>query len=218
MAVVLAGADRLTLDVYAITEAGRLRAHARRTVALTRASWPALHEAVRPLVALARARGAARVAIALRTSLKGGPWIRRAKDDARRLRCELLRLSAADELRWLFLGGIRETRAQDGVVAELERDGIALARFRGRVLAAAARIGLGDEPAESGVALGGHAGALVVSGSLANEGRPRGPAAAALKRLRRWTRNDAPVIARDALAAGLAATLLRAPVPDAEAR
>jgi hypothetical protein len=215
VAVVLLGAERATLGVYALAASGRLRAHARRTATLADARWPALRETLRPLVALARARHAAQVAIALRTSLKSGPWIRHAREDARRLRCDLLRATVADELRWLFLGGIRAVAAQDGVVAELERGGIALARFRGRVLAATARIGLREKPAASGLALSGHAGALVVSGSLAQDRPPRGAAAAAVKRLSRWTGNGEAVVALDAVAAGLAATLLRAPVPDA---
>ena len=215
VAIVLVGAERLTLGVYALTESGRLRAHARRAAALADAGWPAVREAVRPLIGLARARGATQVTVALRASLKGGAWIRGAQEDARRLRCDLLRLTAADELRCLFLGGVRETRAQDGVVAELEPDGTSLARFRGRVLAATARIGPDALPAASGLALGGQAGALVVSGSLVNHSRPSGAAAAALKRLQQWTGSDAALIFPDALAAGLAATLLRAPVPDA---
>jgi hypothetical protein len=213
--VLLLAPGRVTLGVYALTESGRLRAHVRRTEGIGDPAWPRLRDRLRWLVALARARHAEGVTIVLRASLRGVAWSRRVAGEARRLRCEVLRSTAADERRWLFLGGIREVSAGDGVVAELEPSGIALARFRGRVLAATAAIALGDAPARSGLALGGRGGVLVVSGSLVPDdgARPERQARAALARLLRWTGNHAPVSSRDALAAGIAATLLRAPIP-----
>jgi hypothetical protein len=210
VAVVLVGTEGATLVVYALTAAGRLRAHARRAVALADTRWPALRASLAPLAALARARGAAQVVVALRASLNSGRWIRRAREDAHHMRCDLLPMTTGDELRWIFLGGVRAVSAPDGVVAELEPTGTSLARFRGRVLANAARIGPRENPAASGLALGSRGGALVVSGALVQ----KGTADQVVKRLMKWTGSDEVVMVSDALSAGLAAALLRAPVPD----
>lgn len=236
-AVVLIGPESATLGVYARLDSGRVRAHARRTAPLPDAAWPAVREALHQLVALARARRADAVTVALRATLRAVRWRTSAADEARRLGCEPLALTSDDELRWLFLGSLHDQRAQNGVVAELERDGMALARFRGRLLAATARIGLGAAPADSGL-VPGRCEALIASGSLvaqlaarlgaanhqaaltrtavARLARTRGPdaaAALALRRLMDWTGQDTAAVARDALVHGLAATLLHAPVP-----
>jgi hypothetical protein len=230
-AVVLAAPGAVTLGVYERLASGRLRAHARREVALDEGTWPAIRAAAAPLVELARARGAGEVVLALRASLRAGRWPAGVAAEARRLRCALLLPTAEEELRWLFLGGVRASRAEDGVVAELEPDGIALARYRGRIYAAGTRLSPADLRHDGGVLPLGAAGALVVTGSAVEAlrggaggrvltraeltGRSRNPAAAQVRRLMQRTGKDVALVARDVVASGLAATLLRAAVPDA---
>jgi hypothetical protein len=239
LAVVLLAPRAVTLGVYERVEPGRLRSRGWQDVAID-GGWPAMRAAVEALVPRARARGAGRVTIALRASLRGARWPPRAADVARRLRCQYLGLTAGDELRWLFSGAVQRQRAEDGVIAELEPGGMALARYRGRVLAAATRFGLGDGLVESGLLPLGESGALLATGSLAaalctrvNGAAKRGAltreamariarsrgrdarTAAALRRLMDRTGKDAAFVAPDALVAGLAAALLRVPIPGA---
>jgi hypothetical protein len=240
-AVILMAPGALALGVYERVERDRMRAHARRQAEVHAGDWPAARDALRGLAALARARRAAEVTVAVRTSLTAADR-RRAFEEARHLGCEPLALSPDDEARWVLLGAMREHRQPDGLVAALEPEGMAVARWRGRVPASIAHLALREPLADSGVPPGGEEDALVVSGSLAAalaagvdgaalarvpritrahvavraHARARDPLAAAalaLRRLMDWTGKDSALVSRDALIDGLAATLMRVALP-----
>jgi hypothetical protein len=242
-AVLLISPRACALRVFAHLPSGRLAARGRRAVALSGESWPQARAALARLIEAARAHRADPVLVALRAPLRRARWRGLAAQQARRARCQFRALDEAEEARALFLGALRGSDALDGVVAEVEAEGIALARFRGRVLASTARIGLRARPAESGLPTAGLEGQpLFVSGEVVEalaarlDGRARGrqrrltrralegfaragrahplrPGALALLRLMDWAKTDAAVVSGGALAQGLAAITLRAALP-----
>jgi hypothetical protein len=236
-AVIVVAPHALTFGIYERGQPERMRARARRAAARTGQDDGDL---LAGLAALARARRAAEVVVAVRAPVTGAAR-RRVLEAVRRLRCTPLVLRVQDEARWLFLGAVRGQRAQDGLAAALEPEGLTLVRWRGRVLAATARLGLREPLLDSGIPPGGAEDVLIVSGSLAAplaarlrgaatrpprvtrtavarlaRSRARDPlagAARAVRRLLDWTGKDAALVLPDALMDGIAATVLRLAVP-----
>jgi hypothetical protein len=238
--VVLVSRERCALGVFTRSPSGRVVRVSRASMALPIApgrlpGWPAVREAVRQVLAGPRARRLEQLVVALRADLRGVRWRKQAAAAVRARGGELLSLSPDDEARWLFLGAVLGTAAQDGLVVEVEAGRATLARFRGRVLATVAQVPWPAGLADAAVVPLGPDDALMVCGAVIDgavgdaDARPRLTAshiadlgarrseragARALRRLLDRAGRGEAAVARSPLHFGLAAALLRVAVPE----